>query len=112
MLQERGHGEVSAGEDIPLCSDAGMSPRCPCSGVATDRQCADLAGRRGSAGWDLETQWCLGESLTQVFLKVQPTLIRDFISQTPAGLRPQSHSCAVGMEGKMLSPAQLVKAAR
>lgn len=29
VLPERGHGEVSAGEEIPVCSGGGMSPRWP-----------------------------------------------------------------------------------
>lgn len=67
-----------------------------------------------SAGWALGTQLCLRGSLTRVFLKVLPTLITGFISQTPAGLRPRSHSSAptMGKEGKMLSPTQLLEAAR
>lgn len=61
MLRERGHGEVSAGEDIPLCSDAGVSLRCPALvRPQTGTVLAVLvAGCRGSAGWDLQTLWCL-----------------------------------------------------
>lgn len=101
VLQERGHGEVSAGEDIPLCSDAAMSPRCP---ALVWPQAHQFAGRaHGRTGFSGMGSGDIVVPVSQVFLKVKPTLITDFISQTAAGLRPQSHSSTptVGKEGKI-----------
>lgn len=114
VLPERGHGEVSAGEEIPVCSGGGMSPRSPrCGpGQAVCQPCMwrDAGIRHDGTGDTALPARVPHPGVSEGAAHIDP----DSISQTPAGLRPQSYSFfpTMGKEGKMLSPAQLVEAAR